>query len=157
MKRIVLLSFVIISVFLLSSCQLICEFVIVNKSNNPIEIMYELENPNYRNSEPYYTTLKEFNDNEYKWRKSSDNKQEIITGKGVVKLTLGTKEVLRLQSVDDVRIKEKPYEELNVKILTIKGKNGLLRFEGNQIFNQFEPEYKSWSLIRTPTYIFRYE
>ncbi len=159
MRRIALIFPVCFLTFVLSGCSYFSRFVVVNDSSESITIKYEAVNPNYRSLTPYFTTLKEFNSNEAGWQQMFQDDYKINIEKGLVEVKLASDLVLKISSVDAVRIQENPYEELNIKKLEIKSTDGLLKLEGKQIFNSFKPEQKGWSFIQPsyPTYVLYYK
>ena len=158
MKRLFLSAIILCSTLILSGCQFFSEFVILNNSDDFIEVVYEAKKPDWKSLTPLYTTLKEFKDKKENWRIVPDDRQQLIE-KGIIKIKLASNEVLRIESVDATRFEENPEEEFNTKSLRITGKNASINLEGKQVLEAFKPEYRSWSLITPtyPTYIFDYK
>ncbi|MGI8670415.1 MAG: hypothetical protein ACR2J3_11335 [Aridibacter sp.] len=61
--------------------------------------------------------------------------------------------------MDVEKLKKNTYQTLRIKKLKINGKQGNVELEGNQVFNNFKPEMRKWSLLETnhPTYIYYYK
>lgn len=159
MKKTFLFTSIICSALILSGCQFFSEFVVVNNSEDFIEITYEAINPGYSSLTPNFVTLEEFNKNETKWRIIPKDKHKIDKEKGIVEVKLAPSEVLRIASVNAVRIQEKPYDELNLKNLKIVGKNGSIFLDGIKVFEGFKPVKKSWTVFTPsyPTYVIYYK
>jgi hypothetical protein len=158
MKQLILILVIVLNVFLLSSCQIYSDFVIVNTSKDFIEVKYELKNVNYKSGVPYFTSLEKFSKDKYEWQEGSKEQYKIDKENGTVEVRLAPNEVLKVESVDVFWIHEKPYEYFNIKNLNITGKNGSIKIEGNQVFEQFQPEYKGWSLFGNyPNYVIYYK
>ena len=96
MKRLFLLAIVLCSTLILSGCEAFSDFVIINQSDDFIEVVYELKTGR-KSITPNYTTLKEFNDNKFHWQIIPDDRQKFENG--AVKVTLAPNEVLRIESV----------------------------------------------------------
>lgn len=159
MKKILLIVIVLCTTVILSGCQYFSRFVIVNNSGDSIVVKYETIKPGYRDLKAYVTTVEKFDANESDWKDVAQEDYKIDKEKGIVEVKLPPEKVLEIMSVNSTRIKENPFEELNLKSLEIKGENGLIKLEEKQIFKSFKPENRKWSIITPnyPTYILYYK
>ena len=141
-------SLIFCSAIILSGCSFVADFVVINESEDFIEIVYETKNkPDYKSIKPYLLDLKDFNNNKKEWREFPQDRYKIDNEKAIVEVKLAPNEVLRFESVDASRIQEKPYEELNTNRIKISGKNGVINLEGNQVFDQSKPKTSGWVLF----------
>lgn len=154
-KKLILFGLFLYSTLFLSGCQLLSDFVIVNDSSDYIEIIYEVKDPGYKSLTPLYITSKEFNNNEDNWQTVPQERYETVDT-GTVKVKLAPNEVLRIEYVNVNRFEKNPDKEFNTKSLRITDKNSSIYLEGKQVLEQFKPEDRSWALISSPTYVFRY-
>jgi hypothetical protein len=150
---------IFITVFL-SACSFSADFVIVNNSGAFVEVSYETKHkPTYKSIKPYLVSLENFNSGNKEWREVPEDRLKIDNEKPIVEVKVAPNEVLRFESVDAGRIKSDPYDELNTNRLTITGKNGSIILEGNQVFEQLEPQSSRWILFGpdTGTYAIHYK
>ncbi len=137
MKKIILIGWIICSTIILSACSIKNSFVIINSSDDFIEIYYEQKDLSYWIDIPASQSSEEFYNDERKWREISQERYKIEYEKGIVEIKLAPNEVLRVKNVEISTKKDVLDKELNIRRLKIAGKNGSLLLEGDQVLEQF--------------------
>ena len=159
--KLLLLSLVVCSSLFLTGCSTSVSFIVENLSRDIITIKYETKNPNWSSLTPYISDLNSKNSNKgEEWRKAATEDFKIDKEKGMVEVNLRPNQGLRVASEDPYYISKDPYgDHFNLKNLSIVGKNGSIKLEGNQVFEMFQPESKGWSFIlpNYPNYVLRYK
>lgn len=145
MKRILLISLILTSCIFLSACSFAAEFVVINKSDLPIEVEYTLnrnlkalDNPT---TKPLKMKLSVWNSwfKEKNWEEVPDSEFVYNAETQKCKLKLSPDEVLRITFVDyDSFTTVSEYQNFGISGLRLTGKYGEVFYNGNQIYNQFE-------------------
>ena len=147
MKRLILFSLVICLTSILAGCSFYADVVIVNNSNDFLQISYQTKTPNYGGLAPRFAPLSEFNVNRTEWRELSEDRYRIDKESGTLEVKLAPNEALKIQSVDAGRAENNLDEALNLKSLEITAEKGSIILKGNQVYQQFKPEHKGWVLF----------
>ena len=146
---------------LTSACQFSTSFVVVNLSNSPLEVSYELKPsgmmPHENVRKPYVIGFDEFNSGNFRWRELPSDKFVVDSQKGIVKAVIQPNDVLQIESEDMIDVEEKPSEHFDIKKLNLSGANGLVTYEGDKIFNQFKKEEKNWFSPGGTVYVIYYK
>ena len=144
MRRIILTGIILAAALLLSGCSYSADFVIVNKTGMVLDIQYRTANEGIYTVRLQVKTLEEFEKADGSWHSFPTDR--LSTGEnfssGDVRLNPG--EALLLLSKDIRDIKDEPKFKSSIESLTIKNDNGSVRYEGEQIFGQFEPGRYAW-------------
>jgi len=139
---------IIILTLLMSACSYITPFVVINSSENQLEIYYELKPsgmmPHENVRKPSVISVQEYNSGNFQWRELPPDKFEVDSAKGIIKAFIQPNEVLQIESEDSIGVEEKPGEHFDIKKLSLNGTSGLITYEGDQIYKQFKREEKSW-------------
>lgn len=149
MKRQNILIIIIISVIIVSACSVRNDVVVVNDSDEPIEVQYQFE-PNTSTSTPSPTPIrppaklnaKEILASGRQWRDVPEEQFHYDNLTGRVTVTLAPAEALLIGYVYN----HNAYY-LNLANLSITGEWGSIRLEGRQAHTQFREESGSY-LIR---------
>ncbi|HEX8638955.1 MAG TPA: hypothetical protein VF692_12880 [Pyrinomonadaceae bacterium] len=148
MKKIFLLCLVVCSTLILSGCSFRADFVVINNSQDFIDVSYEIND----SMPPKFANIEAFdNSNGTEWRELPQDRYKIDDQKRMVEVKLASNEALRIESVDAARIKTNPYSELSIQTLKITGKYGSVELKGNQVFENFEPKTLRWALFGPDT------
>lgn len=146
MKKIFLLSFVVLSTLFLTACSYSVNFILVNDSNAPIEIEYEsifqlktLEDTELQPYQMNYSDLTSwFGDKSKNWKKLSANEYSFDAENQKCKITLAPGKALKILSTNDMMYFIEDYDGFEITKIKLTGKNGVVIFEGNRMFTQFE-------------------
>lgn len=138
-KLTVILALIFCVVF--SSCSYSSQFVIVNRSNAPVDVEYviaskfdSLENTA---NKPYKMDLSNWDSRfgEKEWRDVAQNEYRFDAATKTCRITLLPNEVLRFYHERDRANGE---YEFRVASLKLSGVNGEILFEGKEFYKQFE-------------------
>lgn len=142
-------------------CNTYRDFVIVNMSNETIEIEYEVLYIKVGDSSPNIMSIEEFNSKKGQWLSpnQSENAYTIDDKNNTIKVKVLPNQVFRIDTVDIDKIERSSDVKYRIKSLKITGKQGELMLSGNQVFNNFQQEVRDWSLLdkNAPTYIYHYK
>ena len=134
----------LIFALLLSACSYGYEFVVINKSNAPIEVRYQLkrwtpETPGkfVDFHPPAKLTVEEFQKSDHQWRYMSKDQYAFSNLDGTFTVAVGPDEVLFLQHASNYRGDENEFDFARIKI---SGSKGAIDLEGTQAQNQFKFE-----------------
>ncbi len=161
MRKYFLVCVAVAFALLATACQFSTYFAVVNSSNSQMEVSYELKpsgmmpNENIRN--PRILSIAEFDNNKFEWRELPPNRFEVDKEKGIVKAQVEPNEVLQIEDEDSYYVAKEPNEHFDVKKLNLKGINGSVTYEGNQIFKQFQKEEKGWFGFGGTIYVIYYK
>lgn len=153
MQRLILGVIAIGFTLLLSGCQIVAKFVIINNSESVLHIKYEVKSSELR---PWKTasamvmTAEQFEKKHGEWQNLPTERVKFSGSLTKVEVILYPKEVLLVAREDVYYIEQEPHQALGITSLTIDGENGLINYEGNQVFDRFEPEGYMW-LTNSPT------
>ena len=121
-------------------------FSVVNVSNSPVEIEYEIGlniNLNMKTLEntsakPYKTTLANWNKWFFKeeWQSISPDEYEFDAQTQKCKIKLAPNEVLRIKLHSASANGE--YKDFNIKSVRLNGANGEVIYQGERLYKQFE-------------------
>jgi hypothetical protein len=159
MKRLILFSVVMCLTSILAGCSFLADVVIVNNSNDFLQISYQAKTPNYGELTPRFAPLSEFSVNRTEWRELSEERYKIDNETGTVEVRLAPHEALNIKSIDAGRAEDNPDKALNLKSLQIASEKGSIILEGDQIYRQFKPEHRGLVLFgpRYSTYVLYYD
>lgn len=145
MKKILIVSLILTACIFLSGCSAATEFVVINKSDSPVEVEYTLnlnlkalDNPT---TKPLKMKLSVWNSwfEEKSWKEVPDNEFVYNAETQKCKLKLLPDEVLRITFVDYSSFTTvNEYQNFRIVGLRLAGKYGEVFYNGNQIYNQFE-------------------
>jgi hypothetical protein len=147
MKRLKIIIFSILAT-LLSACSFGYDIVIVNDSNEPIEIRYKIgENRSFddlfvKTVEDWNTqkTIKRFWVKEELWRKLAENEYEtnLQTRERIIKLSAG--QIIKIEHGNYNPISEEYGDLTGINELKINSPNGEIAFQGKLLLGQFEKD-----------------
>ena len=150
MKHSVLSLAILFLVLMMSGCSYRYDFVVINKSDRPIEVQYKLKrHPSGQYAEimpPAKLTLSEFEKAEYQWRNLAKDQFQFDDQAKTFQVSVGPDEVLLLDSASNYRGDENEFALDRIKI---EGANGSIDLEGRQAQTQVRIE-------RDTKYILRY-
>ena len=104
--------------------------------------------------------IEEFESGKNEWRNIDQlNNYTIDRENKKISLKIYPKQVFRINTVDVEKLERQRDENVRVKYLKITGESGEIKLQGNQVFNNFKPEMRDWSLLEKnyPTYIYYYQ
>ncbi|MBX7170523.1 MAG: hypothetical protein K1X72_06165 [Pyrinomonadaceae bacterium] len=146
---------------LVMGCNTYRDFVIVNMSNEIIEVEYDVLWIKVGDSSPNIMSIEEFNSEKSEWKSpnQSENSYIIDEKNNKIKVRIMPNQVFRIMTVDIDKLKRYDDEKFRIKSLKITGKQGEVTLSGNQVFNNFQQEVRNWSLIdeNAPTFIYYYK
>ena len=132
------------SVLLLVGCSYGYDFVVVNKSEMPIQVQYRLKRHTPETPgkfvdiiPPAKLALHEFQKSKHEWRKLSKDEYGWDNATGTFTVSVGPDEVLLVDSPTNYRGTE---NEFNLASIKITGANGSIDLEGKQAQTQFQIE-----------------
>lgn len=135
-------------VALLTACSYITNFVIVNESDQPIEVRYRVRDfPGafYPPETPATMTARELRAGNKKWRELSDAQYEVNSERRIVTVRVPPGEALLVERVVRLGMQVNDAEEAEsflIEELAIRGAHGEMRFQGEQARKVFAPESK---------------
>lgn len=146
MKKTFLLGLILLNTLILTACSFTIDFIVVNKSNAPIEVEYTFkhspENLDNINFQPYRINSADwdswFGNKDEKWIKLSQTEYKLETESSRCRIKLDPKQALRILRTHDSMYFDENYENFEIVNIKLIGENGIVIFEGNQIFKQFE-------------------
>jgi hypothetical protein len=137
---------------LLSACSYRYVFVVINKSDAPIEVRYQLkrwtpETPGkfVDSHPPAKLTEGEFKKSEHQWRDVPQNQYAFDNLTGTFTVTVAPDEVLLLQWASNYQGNENEFDLARIKI---SGSKGTIDLEGRQAQTQFKIESDTNYVIR---------
>ena len=137
---------------LLAGCSYRYDFVVINKSDVPIEVRYQLkrwtpETPGkfVDFHPPAKLTEGEFQKSDRQWRDVSKDQYAFDNLTGTFTVTVAPDEVLLLQWVSNYQGNENEFDFARV---TISGSKGTIDLEGRQAQTQFKVESDTKYVIR---------
>lgn len=142
MKRAILLTLILCSTMLLSSCSYGYDFIIVNSSNDVIEIEYKWNENLY--STPYKFQFASFDGKTFDKLEAIDGftKEEIDSAEesNIFRISLEPKQALRIHSISNVEDKNfdtKVHESFRINFISLKGRSGSIELTDDQVWFQF--------------------
>lgn len=141
-------------------CNTYRDFVIVNMSNEIIEVEYDVLWIKVGDSSPNIMSIEEFNSNKGEWKNpNQDNYYVIDKENKKVKVKIAPNQVFRIDTVDIDKLERYTDVKFRIKNLKITGKQGEVMLIGNQVFNNFQQEVRNWRLLdeNAPTFIYYYK
>src|SRR5687768_6405012 len=131
MKHSNLALVILFLVLIMSGCSYGYDFVVINKSDRPIEVQYKLKrHPSGQYAEimpPAKVTLSEFEKAEYQWRNLAKDQYQFDDLAKAFKVSVAPDEVLLLDSVSNYGGDENEFALDSIKI---EGANGSIDLEG---------------------------
>lgn len=125
----------------MSGCSYRYEFVVINKSDRPIEVQYKLKlHPSGQYADittPAKVILSEFEKTEYQWRNLEKNQYEFDDLTATFKVRVAPDEVLLLDFAYNYRGDENEFDLASIKI---GGASGSISLEGRQAQTQFRSD-----------------
>jgi hypothetical protein len=153
MKQGILFLVILFLIVMMSGCSYRYDFVVINKSDRPIEVQYKLkrytpETPGkYVDiNTPAKVTLSEFEKSEYQWQNLANDQYQFDNLTGTFKVSVAPDEVLLVDFAYNYRGDENEFDLASIKI---DGASGSIDLEGRQAQTQFRIE-------RDTKYILRY-
>jgi len=144
MRRNTLLAISFAFLLLLSACSYRYDFVVINKSDKPIEVRYQLKRHTPETPgkfvdihPPAKLSLAEFQKSEHQWQDLSKNQYGFDNLTGTFTVSLAPDEVLLLQYAYNYRGDKNEFDLASIKIT---GANGTVDLEGRQAQTQFKLE-----------------
>lgn len=141
MRRRILLLLTIMSIPMLAGCSYGYDFVVINKSNVPIQVQYKLK----RHTEtpgkfvdiipPAKLPIQEFQKSKYEWRKLSKEEYGWDNSTATFTVSVAPDEVLLVDHAVNYVGSE---DQFNLASLKISGANGSIELEGKQAQTQFK-------------------
>lgn len=146
MKHKFIFIVIMMSVLVLSACSVRNDFVVVNESDDPIEVQYQFKPSNSKTAPlagsfqpPAKLGLKEFQKSGREWKEMSEEQFQYDSSAGIVTVMVASDEALLLDYVYN-------YSESSFDLtsLSLTGAQGSIRLEGRQTFMQFREESNSF-------------
>jgi len=147
MKRLILFALVICLTAVMAGCSFFADVVIVNNSDDFLQISYQTKTPDDGGLTPRFVSLSEFSVNRTEWRELSEERYKVDKERGTVEVKLAPNEALKIEHIDASRAQQNLNEEINIKSLKIASEKGTIILEGNQVYPQFKPEHEGWVLF----------
>lgn len=141
-------------------CNTYRDFVIVNMSNETIDIQYDLLYVTIGDTRRLNVkSIEEFDSNKGEWQSLSQTDYVTDEEHNKISAKLAPNQVFRINTVDIDKIERYADVKFRIKNLKITSKQGEVTFSGNQVFNNFQQEVRNWSLLdeNAPTYIYYYK
>lgn len=143
MKKLILIGLIGCLTVILSGCSYLVDFVIVNNSDDFIEIVCD----GYVEFPLKIVTAEEFDKNNIKeWREIPPDRYKISDETKSTKIRVAANEALRITRMSNDK-EENLRKRFDVRRLKISGKNGLIELEGGQVFEGFEPKKQRWVIF----------
>lgn len=136
------------AVSLLTACSYITNFVVVNESDQPIEVRYrvrEFPGAFYPPETPATMTAHQLRAGDKKWRELSQAQYAVNPEKRIVAVRVPPGEALLVERVVRLGMQVNDTEEAEsflIDELTITGARGEMKFQGEQARKVFAPESK---------------
>jgi len=156
MKRLIFTLFIISSTLLLSSCSIFCDFVVINNSNNFLDIQYERKS-NELGKGLQYLYLDDLKKGKNEWKELPQDRFEFDQKNSTIKVRLAPNEVFRVEGMDVFYVNKQPDEHFGLKSLSLVGRSGSIKYEGNQVFENFKPEGWDWFTRNATIYTITYK
>lgn len=144
MSRRILLLITIMSVLLLAGCSYRYDFVVVNKSEGPIQVQYRLKRHTPETpgkfvdiNPPAKLTLQDFQKSKHEWRNLSKDEYGWDNPTGTFTVSVAPDEVLLVDYTYNYDGSEDQFDLASIKIT---GAKGSIDLEGKQAQTQFKIE-----------------
>ena len=149
MKHIILSLVILFLVVMMSGCSYRYDFVVINKSDRPIEAQYKLKrHPSGQYADittPAKVSLSEFEKAKYQWRDLAKDQYQFDDLTGTFKVSVAPDEVLLLDFAYNYRGDENQFDLVSIKI---DGASGSINLEGRQAQTQFRIEGDTKYILR---------
>ena len=136
-------------VLMMSGCSYRYDFVVINKSDRPIEVQYKLKrHPSGQYADittPAKVLLSEFEKAEYQWRNLAKDQYQFDDLTGTFKVSVAPDEVLLLDFVYNYHGDENQFDLVSIKL---DGASGSINLEGRQAQTQFRIEGDTKYILR---------
>ncbi len=149
MKRKILFFILLPLVLSLSGCSMSFTYVLVNETDQPIEVIYKLKRTSpdapaqyVSNEKPAVLTVKELEKSRHEWRDLTSNQYEFDGATGTYKVSLGPDEVLRITS------NRGGDDDFDIASISIRGAKGSVDLKGDQTRAQFKGESDTRYVLR---------
>jgi hypothetical protein len=142
MKRLFLLSVVLIACLMSAGCSYMVEFAVINTSSSTIEVEYvlisdykALDHPTIK---PLKTTRPKYDAwfDKKDWVEIPDNEFVYDPSTKKCKLKLAPGEVLRLTFVHDSQVKGEDIDSFGIESVSLNGARGELVYRGKDFYKQ---------------------
>ncbi len=149
MKRIFAASTILIYCLFLQACSYSVDFVLVNESDTTVEIEYLIEGvgsgsgtEQLKISDRFIPKTMSFGkwDSSHErddWTPLGSNEFKVDLDRGTIKIRIPPRTALRLAEVSDSVFFGDGYRNFELKELEVRGLYGNIKFEGVQLFRQF--------------------
>lgn len=146
MKRKIILIVILMPVLVLSACSVRNDFVVVNESDDPIEVQYQFKPSNSKTAPsadsiqpPAKLGIKEFPASGREWKDVPEEQFHYNDRTGILTVMVAQDEALLVDYVYN-------YSEISFDLasLSTTGAQGSIRLEGRQTFRQFREESNSF-------------
>jgi hypothetical protein len=152
MMRILLFALLIASLLLFSACSYTYDYVVVNKSNELIEVQYKLTRRAPENLGkfvdirlPAKASVTEFEKSKPEWRDLQKEEYSFDNSTGTFTVKVAPDEALLVDSFSDAAGDEGRF---GIASITINGSKGSINLQGRQAQTQFKPESDTKYVIR---------
>jgi hypothetical protein len=146
MKHSILSLLILFLVLTMSGCSYRYDFVVINKSDRPIEVQYKLKSGHSANiTTPAKVTLSEFEKAEYQWRNLAKDQYQFEDLTATFRVSVAADEVLLLDFAYNYRGDESQFDLVSIKI---DGASGSINLEGRQAQTQFRIEGDTKYILR---------
>jgi len=133
---IILLAFV----SLFTACSFRVQFIVVNDSDQPIEVRYQVdEYPDHPIQQVGYPAIRS---PDYEWRRLDDGEFKVDFETGTITVCVRPKEALLVRSKDASWVEDGVPPDLSIKEIDITGAYGEITLRGRQVSSAFVREGK---------------
>ncbi len=140
MRRIIIFGLTVCAISVISACTLIQNLMIVNSSDEEIDVQYELKDSS--NFLPETTSESNFNTWKFlqkDWDKMPTEQYNLDERNKTVKVKIKPHEVVKIGSGDPYYFEKNDYNHFNLKTLKIKGNNKEIYFENSsKLLDEFK-------------------
>lgn len=144
-----------------TSCQILSPFVVANLSNETLEITLELKPGKWRSAYqmiPAVESLDEFESVRWNlFRNLNENDFIFDREQGVLKVLIEPRQVIVVDRKNMGYVELDPSEHFDIKRLVMKGSQGSITLEDDNLHRQFEPEGLGRIIPGGYVYVFRYK
>lgn len=141
MKHGILFLVILLLTVMMSGCSHRYDFVIINKSDRPIEVQYTLKRyPSGQYADintPAKVTLREFEKAEYQWRNLARDQYQFDDATATFRVSVAPDEVLLVEFAYNYSGDEHQFDLASIKV---EGASGSINLEGRQAQTQFRIE-----------------
>lgn len=145
MNKLKIITFLILTTYL-SACSYGYDVLIINDSNEPIEVQYKIaessqfDEPMIKSIEDWNTqkSIKRFWTEEKQWRNLEKNEYETNLGMRIIKIP--AKQIVKIEHGSYNPISEEKGDLTEIIELKIISLNGEITYKGKLLLNQFEKD-----------------